>query len=322
MRVRKTACTVLILCMTLTLSCAREDKREGSTVPETGADRGSRSASGNAPPTIRAASLNPPHATAITPLSAQFNGTDAEGDFIQYVFRWFVDGEPVQEGPKGSLDPGPYKKGSRVQVEIVPSDRFSSGRPYRTEAVTIANAPPGVSSISLTPDRPTVGAMITAAPVVSDPDGDKVSIQYQWFVNNKAVSDPGDNSEFSTQGLRKKDTVAVIVTPSDGESKGDPKASNILVVVNSAPRITSAPPYEINNGTYRYQVTAQDPDGDRLTYTLVKSPGGMTIDPSTGLIIWGPTPVAAREEVTVKVEVSDGDGGTAYQEYSFIVEPG
>jgi hypothetical protein len=47
----------------------------------------------------------------------------------------------------------------------------------------------------------------------------------------------------------------------------------------------------------------------------------MTIDPSSGLLTWEPKPVAEREEVVVKIVVSDGDGGSMDQEYSIILEP-
>ncbi|HWR73690.1 MAG TPA: Ig domain-containing protein, partial [Nitrospirota bacterium] len=95
----------------------------------------------------------------------------------------------------------------------------------------------------------------------------------------------------------------------------------ILTMVNTPPRITSAPPVDVQDGAYRYQVTAQDDDGDRLAYSLITAPQGMTINPSTGLIAWEPKPVAAREEVFVKIVVSDGDGGSMTQEYSLILEP-
>jgi hypothetical protein len=75
------------------------------------------------------------------------------------------------------------------------------------------------------------------------------------------------------------------------------------------------------NSVYTYQVTATDPDGDQLTYSLVTAPGGMTINPSTGLIRWElPKQVPEKQEITVKVAADDGDGGIAYQEYSLFLE--
>ncbi len=266
------------------------------------------------------ASVVPQTPTAKTPLTVSVSGMDAVRDTV-YTFRWFVDGRIVQEGPNGNLSPGTYVRGSSVYVEVIPSDRTSSRGPYKTEAVTVLNLPPEISAISISPERPAVDDSITAVPSISDPDGDSVSVRYQWFVNGRAVTEPNEKNEFTARGLRKKDMLNVVITVADGESAGEPKTSDIMALVNSPPRITSKPPDEFQKGVYRYQVTAQDPDGDALKYSLAKSPSGMTIDPSTGLITWEPKPVAAREEVVVKIVVSDGDGGSMDQEYSFNLEP-
>ena len=72
---------------------------------------------------------------------------------------------------------------------------------------------------------------------------------------------------------------------------------------NQSPTITStAITTVIVNQTYAYDVDATDPDGDILTYSLIISPAGMTINSATGLINWTPT---ATGYYDVTVEVSD-----------------
>ncbi len=116
--------------------------------------------------------------------------------------------------------------------------------------------------------------------------------------------------------------IAVTVTPSDGEAAGKPVISEIIALMNSAPQITSTPPTAVENGVYSYQVTASDPDGDRLVYSLDKAPQGMTIDAGSGLIRWEPQAQGAgRQEIPVKIKVDDNDGGTVFQEYSLFLEP-
>jgi hypothetical protein len=310
--VKKTFYVLLIIGTALSASCTRDGENRAPH-PAAGAE--------NRPPAIVSASVVPEQPVSSTPLSVHFTADDPEGDPVSCVFRWYVDGELAQQGPEGSLQPGSYKKDSSVYVEIIPSDRFSAGKPFTTAAVTVINAVPEISSITLTPEHPTVGTVLTAIPAAADADGDWVRFKYQWFVNDAAAAVPEESSEFNTRGLRKKDRVHFVVTPSDLDGTGSPKASSVLELGNSAPRITSAPPYEYQDGVYRYQVTAQDPDGDRLTYSLAKAPSGMTIEPSSGLLTWEPKPVAEREEVVVKIVVSDGDGGSMDQEYSIILEP-
>ncbi|MBV6465470.1 MAG: hypothetical protein PGMFKBFP_00747 [Anaerolineales bacterium] len=67
---------------------------------------------------------------------------------------------------------------------------------------------------------------------------------------------------------------------------------------------------------YEYDVEAFDPDDDQITYSLLESPEGMSIDSSTGLITWNPsTQHIGTHSVTVRVE--DGHGG--YDDQSFIL---
>lgn len=76
-------------------------------------------------------------------------------------------------------------------------------------------------------------------------------------------------------------------------------------LLNSEPVIESDPVTTAEEGAlYTYDVAATDPEGDTLTYSLITSPDGMTIDSSTGVISWTPTEeqIGANE---VEIEVFD-----------------
>ena len=87
--------------------------------------------------------------------------------------------------------------------------------------------------------------------------------------------------------------------------------------VNNPPEIMSTPiTTATQDALYQYNVTARDIDGDTLIYSLDVSPAGMSINASTGLIIWTPTNAQVGEH-TVTVKVDDGNGG--YDTQTFIV---
>ena len=71
---------------------------------------------------------------------------------------------------------------------------------------------------------------------------------------------------------------------------------------------------------YLYDVDAVDPDDDVLNYSLTTNPSGMSINPVSGLIRWSPTHEQIGDH-QVKVEVSDGRGGLAFQEFIICVHP-
>ncbi len=86
--------------------------------------------------------------------------------------------------------------------------------------------------------------------------------------------------------------------------------------LNQPPTITTLPEVQAIVGqTYGYHAGASDPDGDPLTFSLDTAPKGMTIDAATGQIAWSPQQSDLGNE-TVLLQVSDGHGGTAQQQYT------
>jgi hypothetical protein len=109
------------------------------------------------------------------------------------------------------------------------------------------------------------------------------------------------------------------VTPDDREAQGPPKKSDPVIISNSAPMITSSPPNSVEGMTYLYQVKADDPDNDPITFTLKSAPKGMEIEKETGLIRW----VIRKEDRgthAIEIEASDGEGGRSLQRYTLTVE--
>jgi outer membrane protein assembly factor BamB len=85
------------------------------------------------------------------------------------------------------------------------------------------------------------------------------------------------------------------------------------------PAITSTAPVKATVGQlYRYDVAANDPDGDALTFDLPVKPVGMSIDPETGTIVRVPT----ADEVgphPVTLRVTDSRGTVTLQNFTVIV---
>ncbi|MGB0560174.1 MAG: Ig-like domain-containing protein, partial [Spirulinaceae cyanobacterium] len=91
---------------------------------------------------------------------------------------------------------------------------------------------------------------------------------------------------------------------------------------NNAPNILSQPVEKValDQGMYRYQLTALDADGDALKYRLVDAPVGAVISTDTGELLWFPSDaVTAGNPETFTVEVTDGRGG--FDTQTFDVTP-
>ena len=68
---------------------------------------------------------------------------------------------------------------------------------------------------------------------------------------------------------------------------------------------------------YLYQVTASNPNGGVLNYSLTAGPSGMTEDPASGAVRWTTATFAPQR---VKITVTDGKGGRAVHGYALPVD--
>ena len=78
---------------------------------------------------------------------------------------------------------------------------------------------------------------------------------------------------------------------------------------SQSPVITSDP-LSIRAGigdVYMYQITASNPNGGVLQYSLISGPTGMTVNSETGLVSWTPGRIYTGQRV--KIAVTDGRGG-------------
>ena len=143
--------------------------------------------------------------------------------------------------------------------------------------------------------------LVNAPPTASI---DSSTGQLVWIASS---SDLGTNTFFvrasSTDGAEAQKEVTVRIEP----------------IPNQAPNIVSIPDSNVTVETlYRYQVVATDGNGDVLTYRLDAAPVGMTINPTTGEVLWTPlTDQLGRADVILVVD--DGREATARQSFPILV---
>lgn len=106
----------------------------------------------------------------------------------------------------------------------------------------------------------------------------------------------------------------ILVAGCGGSVPVGPVSTNQTPIITSN-QITSA----TVDQTYTYNVTATDPDGDTLTFSLTIRPTGMTINSSTGLISWTPT---TSGDYDVMVKVSDNGSPVKSITQSFTITVG
>jgi len=243
---------------------------------------------------------------------------DPNGDPITYQYQWIRNEEEIIGGNKNSLKDGNFKKGDLIRVRVTPSDGKASGTPFLSTPVKILNSTPVIQEIRIEPKVAYVTDRLKVYVKGSDLDGDFIYYTYQWEKNGVVLGD--ERRDFLERGRFKKgESIAVIVTPDDRETLGTPKKSEPLVILNSPPLIVSSPTTSVEKTTYIYQVKANDPDNDLLTFSLKSGPKGMEMDKKTGLIRW-----EIRKEDKgshpVEIEVSDVEGAKSIQQYTLTID--
>jgi hypothetical protein len=228
------------------------------------------------------------------------------------------------------------------RIRLVSRDNSTSiplGTDYMSPEFTIYHPAPPNHVPAVTLLSPVNGSVISNSSVRfrwtgDDIDGDWLSYNLTYWTgatgNEVRKSALTSDSFFNATGFKDNATYYWNVSAFDGWniSLVSPvwQFSVDLNASNRQPVITSNATANASVGVpYEYQLTAEDPDNDILTYTLLVRPDGMSfgnfLPNGTGIrILWTPTN-AQRGDCNVTVEVTDGHGGRAVQTFSVHVEP-
>lgn len=200
-------------------------------------DQGTRvsatSRSINTPPLLLAVFLSDDMPTSGQTLTATGMGAhDADGDDVSLAYAWYVDGNDAGSGRDLSLSGVP--RDSMVHVVVTPSDDEGPGETVSSHPVKVVNAPPVISSVSLSSEGELyTDGVLSASVDASDVDGDDLTVNYAWFVNGARIAYTGSSlgGEHFSQG----EEIQVQVEVSDGVVTVESERSAPIVVANSKP---------------------------------------------------------------------------------------
>jgi len=277
---------------------------------------------GNRAPTITgtpATSVEVASAYSFTP-----NAMDADGDSLTFsisnIPSWgtFNTSSGQLSGSPSANDVGTYQ-----DIVIAVSDgQVSVSLPAFSITVFQGNAAP---SISGTPPATVIaGQSYVFAPSASDPNGDtltfSISNQPSWATFNSSTGRLTGAPFESDVGRY----AGIVITVSDGVATASlaPFAITVqsaLPPPNNPPTITGNPPAQITaNSPFSFTPTANDPDGDTLSFTIANQPSWASFNTTTGTLSGTPADGDVGTYSAIRITVSDG-AATANLEFSITV---
>lgn len=197
-------------------------------------------------------------------------------------------------------------------------DQTPQGTPPNPPAPT--NSPPSITGQPLT--RVLAGTAYDFTPVVTDPDGDTLSLTISnapaW-----ASFDPGTGRLAGTPQAEDVGVYTDIkISVSDGTDTDSLADFDIEVQQpNGAPTISGTPPaLVVVGGEYSFSPVAIDPEDDTLTFSAENLPSWATLDALTGALTGTPQPGDEGVYAGIVLSVSDGELSASLQAFQIVVE--
>ncbi len=190
---------------------------------------------------------------------------------------------------------------------------------------TVPVVPPpsnGAPTISGTPATSvTTGQSYSFTPTASDPDGNTLTFN---------IVNPPPWASFSSSTGRLSGTpssssvgnyIDIRISVSDGQASASLAPFSIVVSqANRPPTISGSPPTTAREGqAYAFTPSANDADGDTLSFSITNRPAWASFNAATGALTGTPATGAVGTYADITIRVSDGTATVSLSAFSITV---
>ncbi|MEW8379476.1 MAG: putative Ig domain-containing protein, partial [Candidatus Thiodiazotropha taylori] len=205
-------------------------------------------------------------------------------------------------------------------VARAPSDCFVAGEDPNPEPdPTPENTPPVISG---TPNTQVAeGQAYSFHPSASDADNDSLSFSIAnrpaWASFNSTTGQLSGTPDMDDAGT----TSNIRISVSDGTDTASLSAFSITVTdTNRAPTISGSPATSVaEGGSYRFAPSANDADGDSLSFSIANRPSWASFNTSTGVLSGAPGMNDEGTTSNIQISVSDGSASASLSPFSISV---
>ncbi len=297
----------------------RANDGRGGTIDQSFAIEVGNGLLNNAP---RIASIPPALATVNRPLIYHIRAIDADNDPLAFDLQSAPFGMSI-DAVHGTVHWTPATDQLEpAQVSIRVRDPFG-GETIQSFVISVraTGGPPAIISVPPTESAVGIGYLysVTAIDAENDP------LAYSLIQSPTGMTINAVTGEIAwTPTLDQVGQQQVVLQVGDG--LGGFTTQGFLVAVlagvpNKPPIVLSSPPKLASVGSsYSFTLSAMDPEGQAVTYQLRRSPDGMSVDASTGIVTWTPSSTQLGTTV-VTVAAFDPAGAAGVLSYELNVLP-
>ncbi|MEC8023128.1 MAG: hypothetical protein VX223_04290, partial [Myxococcota bacterium] len=279
---------------------------------------------GNSPPNIVSIDIAPADGGITTAFTCLVDATDPDtSDSLSIQYTWLLAGDVIDGASEGTFIPSIGERGQSLVCQAAVADEVDSSGLITSASIVLANTPPTITDVFLSPNAATVSTSLScSAEGADDVDGDSVAYVYSWLINGE-VDSAFDQPNLPVGSTSKGQSVACQVTPSDGSDLGPPVTSDTVVIQNSAPTVATvsiSPDTPQSNTPLTCTVgSVSDADGDAVSFVWEWRVDGEVVADAVGESL--PVMFFERgDSVTCAVAPTDGtDTGTVIQSDAVLI---
>lgn len=188
----------------------------------------------NSPPSLGDLQLAPLDPLTLDDLVASGTaGTDADGDEIQLLWSWTVDGANTLF-TSNTVEAWTTRRAEAWEVTLIAFDGDEEGDTL-SESVVIGNSVPEVTSAAVLPESAFEDTTLSVESVGSDDDAaDPLTFSVTWFVDGESI---GEADSIGGSVFSKGQAVHAEVTVNDGLADGPVFQTEPIVILNTLPLI-------------------------------------------------------------------------------------
>jgi len=140
-------------------------------------------------------------------------GKDADGDPVTFRVRWFINDKEIPGESSDALSLKTVPKGSWLHAEVQSFDGIVAGSKMLTSKILVVNSPPVVDRVTIAQGN---GSIYSASVMVTDPDGDTITIGQKTLPEGVVLSGSVLTGEVSSFPPGTEEPVVLHISDGDG----------------------------------------------------------------------------------------------------------